>query len=179
MMLVPTQMPPTEFHRPLIIGRIGDGHAETVVASDAECAALALRRGLPAISALRCSFTLRPTGKSGFAADGRLVAWVIQTCVVSLEDFAAEIDEAFRIRFVPAERLGPTDDMGAVDDPDSEDEIPFHGTIIDLGEAASEQLALVLDPYPRAPGALHSEPDGHDDRPPHPFAGLAKRQSGG
>ena len=169
---------PPEFPRPLIIGRIGAGHAETIFASDAECLALAVRMGLPAITALRCSFTLRPTGKSGFATDGRLVARVVQTCVVTLEDFSTEIDEVFRIHFVPAERLAATDDMGAVDDPDSEDEIPYHGAIIDLGEAASEQLALVLDPYPRAPGALHVAPDAGGDSPPHPFAGLGKLRSG-
>ena len=65
-MSVPDPTPPPEFHRPLIIGRIGAGHTETLVATDAECAALALRMGLPAIIALRCVYTLRPTGKSGF-----------------------------------------------------------------------------------------------------------------
>ncbi len=169
---------PPEFHRPLIIGRIGAGHAETLVASDAECAALAQRMGLPAIVALRCSYALRPSGASGFVADGRLVAHIVQTCVVSLEDFPATIDEAFRVHFVPAARLDPGDDIGAIDDPDSDDEIPYHGTMIDLGEATAEQLALMLEPYPRAPGALHPEPDAGDDRPPHPFAGLGTRRSG-
>jgi len=173
----PDPSPPPEFHRPLIIGRIGAGHAETLVASDAECAALALRMGLPAISSLRCDFTLHPTGKSGFVADGRLTARVIQTCVVTLEDFPTVIDDAFRVHFVPAERLAPTDDMGAVDDPDSDDEIPYHGTTIDLGEAAAEQLALVLDPYPRAPDAVHTQLDDDQDRPPHPFAGLGRLRS--
>lgn len=177
-MSVPDPTPPPEFHRPLIIGRIGAGHTETLVATDAECAALALRMGLPAIIALRCVYTLRPTGKSGFAADGRILAQLVQTCVISLEDFPADIDEVFRVHFVPAERLAPTDDMAAVDDPESEDEIPYHGTLIDLGEATAEQLALVLDPYPRAPGALHAEPDASDDSPPHPFAGLRKLHSG-
>jgi hypothetical protein len=176
-MPVPELTSPAEFHRPLIISRIGAGHAETVVANDAECAALAERMGLPGIAALRCSFTLRPIRKSGFAADGRLVARLVQTCVISLEDFPVAIDEVFRVHFVPAERLGATDDMGAVDDPESDDEIPYHGTIIDLGEATAEQLALVLDAYPRAPGAAHAEPDSSDDRPPHPFAGLGKLRS--
>lgn len=174
MMSLPAPGPQPEFHRPLIIGRIGVGHAETLVASEAECAALARRMGLPAITALRCSFTLVPTGKSGFTADGRLTARVLQTCVVSLEDFAADIDDVFRVQFVPAERLAAADDMATVDDPDSEDEVPYHGTTIDLGEAAAEQLALVLDPYPRAPDAVHPAAEPADDQPPHPFAGLGR-----
>lgn len=177
MIPVPELTSPAEFHRPLIISRIGAGHAETLVATDAERAALAQRMGLPAISALRCSFTLRPIRKSGFVADGHLWAQVVQNCVISLEDFPVAIDEMFRVHFVPAERLVATDDMGTVGDPESEDEIPYHGTIIDLGEATAEQLALVLDPYPRAPGATHPEPDAPDDRPPHPFARLGRLRS--
>ena len=30
---------------------------------------------------------------------------------------------------------------------------PFDGSAIDIGEAAAQQLALALDPYPRAAGA--------------------------
>jgi hypothetical protein len=30
---------------------------------------------------------------------------------------------------------------------------PFEGDAIDIGEAVAQQLALALDPYPRAPGA--------------------------
>ena len=37
--------------------------------------------------------------------------------------------------------------------PDMPDEIVYEGINIDLGEAAAEQLALSLDPYPRHPGA--------------------------
>jgi hypothetical protein len=58
------------------------------------------------------------------------------------------------------------------DDPDPEamDEIVCACGIVDLGEAAAEQLALALDPYPRAPGAelpeIEMEPE------PHQFASL-------
>ena len=46
---------------------------------------------------------------------------------------------------------------------------------IDLGEAAAEQLALALDPYPRAPGAvleMEEEPEAA------PFAALAAFPAG-
>ena len=72
---------------------------------------------------------------------------VVRTCVVSLDDFETTLEEDFRVRFVPA---GTETDNP---DPEAEDEIPFAGTVIDLGEAAAEQLALSLDPYPRKPGA--------------------------
>lgn len=55
--------------------------------------------------------------------------------------------------------------------PESDDEIPFEGNQIDLGEAAAEQLGLALDPYPRMPGA--ELPEAEADVELHPFARLA------
>jgi uncharacterized metal-binding protein YceD (DUF177 family) len=107
--------------------------------------------GLPAVTALRCGFALvRETG-GRVAATGRLEAAVVQTCVVSLEDFEAPLTEDFVVHFVPE---GTEDDDP---DPDSVDEIPYGGDIIDLGEATAEQLALALDPYPRRPDAMLPE----------------------
>ena len=57
-------------------------------------------------------------------------------------------------------------------DLEAEDEIPYEGTSIDLGEAASEQLALALDPFPRKPGAeLPGSVGPHESGA---FAALAK-----
>ena len=42
------------------------------------------------------------------------------------------------------------------------------------GEAAAEQLALALDPYPRSPDAVL--PDVPDDPEAQPFAALAPLQ---
>ncbi len=59
----------------------------------------------------------------------------------------------------------------------SEDELPYEGGVLDLGEAAAEQLALALEPYPRAPGEeIEPREDASGQRP---FAGLAslRRQS--
>ncbi len=80
-------------------------------------------------------------------ARGHLQARVLQTCVVSLDEFEAAVDEIFSLRFVPEGT--ETDDP----DPESEDEMPYSGDVLDLGEAAAEQLALALDPYPRKPDA--------------------------
>jgi uncharacterized metal-binding protein YceD (DUF177 family) len=136
-----------ELHRPQPAARIGPEGLETQVeASPAECAALARRFGLPAVRALSCRFRLRPLAGGAIAADGLLRAEVVQVCVASLEEFPAAVTEAFTVRFVPAgsERDDP--------DPESVDEIPYEGGRLDLGEAAAEQLALALDPYPRKPG---------------------------
>jgi uncharacterized metal-binding protein YceD (DUF177 family) len=156
-----------EFHRPVTLDHIGPhGLDLTVEATLAECAALAVRMNLPAVLAISCAFHLIRESRDKVLARGVLQATVTQTCVISLDDFDASVQEVFQVRFVPAGE--ESDDI----DPESDDEIPFEGNIIDLGEAAAEQLGLALDPYPRMPGV---EMPALDDAPePHPFAVLRR-----
>ena len=155
-----------EMHRPIAVDRVGPhGHAAEIKATTAECAAIAGRLRLPSIASLRCRFQLHPLPGGRVAASGSLHVVLSQICVVTLEPFTATIKEEFRIRFVPDGR--ESDDP----DPESEDEIPYPDAEIDLGEAAVEQLALALDAYPRAPGAILAE--APDDDAALPFAGLA------
>ena len=158
-----------ELHRPVAADRLGDKGLETVVqASEAECAALARRMQLPSVLSLTCRFRLKRVGPDVIEAHGDLQARVVQTCILTLEDFETGVAERFDIRFVPAGQETESDD------PEAEDEIPFEGGMIDLGEAAAEQLGLALDPYPRQPGA--TLPDMEPDETPHPFAALATRR---
>jgi uncharacterized metal-binding protein YceD (DUF177 family) len=156
-----------EFHRPMSLDRIGPhGLDVTAEASAAECSALAVRMNLPAVLALSCAFHLIREGRDIVLARGVLRARVTQVCVVSLDEFEAAVEEVFQVCFVPAGE--ETDDI----DPESDDEIPYEGNAIDLGEAAAEQLALALDPYPRMPGV--EMPEVADEAEPHPFAALRR-----
>jgi uncharacterized metal-binding protein YceD (DUF177 family) len=163
--------PRPELPRPVATHRITAGEtAFEVIASPAECAAIALRLGIVAVGSLHCRFALRrgdDAARGEIVAAGVLRARVVQDCVVSLDPFEADVAEDFRVGFVHAGT--ETDDL----DPEADDEIPYQGETIDLGEAAVEQLALALDPYPRSPGAeLPAElaPDRVS-----PFAALARR----
>jgi len=154
-----------ELHRPIAVERVGPaGYDVTIEASATECAALARRMDLPGVLALRCDFHLERDAAGGVIARGHLLARVVRTCVVSLEDFAAVVEERFTVRCVP-EGAESEDD-----DPESPDEITYADDTLDLGEAAAEQLALALEPYPRAPGAVL--PDLPDDVDATPFAAL-------
>ncbi|HLJ06828.1 MAG TPA: DUF177 domain-containing protein [Acetobacteraceae bacterium] len=155
-----------ELHRPVAVDRVGPGGLDvTVEAATDELPALAHRMGLPAVLSLTCTFHLHRDPAHRLVARGRLHAEVMQTCVISLEDFPATVDEKFTVNFVPAGE--ETED----DDPSSPDEISYENGMIDLGEAAAEQLALALDPYPHAPGA--ELPDSANDPEDHQFAALA------
>jgi uncharacterized metal-binding protein YceD (DUF177 family) len=154
-----------ELHRPVAIERVGrTGLGVTAEANAAECAALAQRMNLPAVLSLVCEFRLERDIAGDLLAYGRLTARVVQTCVVSLEDFNATIEERFTLRCVPDGK--ESDDI----DPEAPDEISYADGILDLGEAAAEQLALALDPYPRAPGAVL--PEVPDEPAEQPFDGL-------
>jgi uncharacterized metal-binding protein YceD (DUF177 family) len=162
--------PEVELHRPVPTDRIPvGGQMVEVKASADECNAVARRMGIPGVDRLQCRFTVtRPLqGKDGeIVAEGWLRARLKRECVVSLEVFGTEVEERFRVRFVP---LGTASEA---DDPESDDEIEYDGAAIDLGEAAVEQLALTLDPYPRKPGA--ALPESATDLESGPFAGLAR-----
>jgi uncharacterized metal-binding protein YceD (DUF177 family) len=156
-----------EFHRPVSLDRIGShGLDLTVEANAAECSALAVRMNLPAVLAVSCTFHLIREGRDIVMARGALRALVRQICVVSLDEFDATVEETFQVCFVPSGE--ESDDI----DPESDDEIPFEGNQIDLGEAVAEQLGLALDPYPRMPGS--EMPEVVDEPEPHPFAALRR-----
>ncbi|HEX5325252.1 MAG TPA: DUF177 domain-containing protein, partial [Acetobacteraceae bacterium] len=89
-----------ELHRPVAIERIGPAGLDYVVeASVAECTALSRRLGLPAVLALSCRFRLRCLPGSVVAARGTLTARIVQTCVVSLDEFETTLREEFSLRF--------------------------------------------------------------------------------
>ena len=157
-----------ELSRPVALDRVGpQGITLDVEAGDAELQAVARRLGVPSVQRLGCTFRVRRIGPSLIEAQGTLHAAIEQVCVVSLDAFVQDVQEAFTVHFVPS---GTEDDDA---EPDAVDQIPYEGSVVDLGEATVEQLALALDPYPRKPGAILS--DASQDGLSGPFAALAGR----
>ena len=162
----------SEMTRPVAVDRVGAAGLDMVVeANPAELAAIAARLMLPGVDRLRCSFRLKRLQDSVIEASGTLTAGVTQTCVVTLDDFRQAVTEEFTVRFVP--EGSESED----DDPESPDQIPYPAGLIDLGEAAIEQLALALPPYPRQPGLPEPEEEPQDvpdaQQAPGKFAALA------
>lgn len=172
-----------EFPRPYRLG-LTEPRSVTLRANAAECAALASRFAIPGVEKLEATLTLMPESGGVIRVKGRLAADVVQECVVTLEPVAQHVDSPLDLRILPPGT--PATD----DDPDSPDEIETHGDSVDLGEVVAEQLALALDPWPRAPDAAIPpelvaesgeeplEPEaGMDDTPagrPNPFAALSR-----
>ncbi|GAB6966435.1 DUF177 domain-containing protein [Komagataeibacter kakiaceti JCM 25156] len=139
-----------EFSRPMAVGRIPAKGMETVVeASEDECRRLVKRLGIVGLRNLSCRYRLKPGRGGEVLAEGWLTAHVTQECVVSLEAFEDVLAESFTVRCIPAERFREEDEI----DPFAVDEVPYERDSIDLGELATEELSLALDPYPHKPGS--------------------------
>ncbi|QGZ33123.1 YceD family protein [Stappia indica] len=128
-------------------------------------------------------FELRRWRRDGVAVEGNLKARASQTCVVTLAPVEQVIDERFSLRFDPdAQALAGIADDGEIDVDAFAEDPPdlLEGSRIDLGAILCEQLALALDPFPRAPGAELPDDFGDeggeeaDDKPPSPFAALER-----
>lgn len=137
------------------------GRAFVGVAGEQERAQLARRFDLVALAHLEVRGAVTPArGGMAVLLSARLRAEVTQTCVVTLAPVASRLDVQFK-RLYAADAPGEfadADQHGDVNggeiqlDGDDDDIDPLVGGLIDVGEAAAEQLALELDPYPRAPG---------------------------
>jgi uncharacterized metal-binding protein YceD (DUF177 family) len=122
------------------------GIERTLEATPEECRMLAERFDLVAVERLVGRASLDRSGDV-VRLRGRLEAHVVQSCVISLEEVRSTVDEAFECRFTRP-GAGVPDDLAW--DQDIE---PLEGTELDVGEIFAQQLALALDPYPRAADA--------------------------
>ncbi len=170
--------------QPLALDRIDARGDEFRLTADAETRSLlAARFDLVAIDALSAILSVRRRRQGALiAVAGNLTAQVQQTCVVTLEPFAASVAEAIDLSFAPAAAVAAQEiDVSGLDDPE-----PLESDALDLGEIVAQALSLALDPYPRAPGIAFVdiiEDAGDAPEPerqvPSSFASLAKLKLGG
>jgi len=134
-----------------------------------ERAALAARFDLVSLDAFRAELRLVPAHDgSVLRLTGSIKARVVQRCVVTLGPVDSAVEVPVDIVLKPADTL-----TGEIDT--EEDVEPYWNDRIDIGEIAAEELALALDPYPRAPDAGPRGAGGHIEGkpPPGPFDALA------
>lgn len=157
-----------------------DGQTLTIEASASEREVLASLYQIPAIEALTATLRLERAGQGGARVAGAVHAEFTQVCVVSLEEFAATLDEVIDVKFAPrpddesdrrSTRHAETVSIADGDEPD-----PVVEGKIDVGALAAEFFALGLDPYPRKPGVEFVAPD-ESTPADSPFAALAARRA--
>ena len=168
-----TRQPEPEFSFILHPSELEDTETtyELTAESD-ECAALSERFQLKAIEGFNFILKMKPLRKeNAIRLRGKLYATVVQSCVVSMVLVTNIIEEEFEIFFREESQI---DNSGNENIDRFE---PYLADTIDIGEIASEELALAIDPYPRAAGiatdALGPYLGKREDPGTKPFAGLA------
>ena len=152
-----------------------------IIANEAKRKALAAAYDLVAVKGLSATVSVSPVPGGGVSVEGRVVADIVQTCVVSLVPVDAHIDETFEVRYVRDPRKQPKVGAEVVVDPAAPDPPELLiGPTIDVGEIVEEYFVLAIDPYPHAPGAtlpadVLEEAESVEDSP---FAALAKLAKG-
>lgn len=162
------------FAHQLRLDQIRDGERLDLVADDSERSAIAKRLGLSSLERLEAHVCVARTAEI-VRAEGRLVAALDQSCVVTGNPIAAHVDEPFAILFVPEPPPGKAEEEIELGEADC-DTVFYDGAVIDLGSAIADTLALSLDPYPRSASAdaALKEAGVLTEEQASPFAILAK-----
>ena len=153
-----------------------------IEANAAEREALARRFGLVSLDRLTATVRLHKVDRNAVRLDADFDADVVQSCVVTLQPVAAHVSDSISVIFAPEIPLAPNAELDLSPIAEELPE-PLTGSEIDVGEAVAQQLALVIDPYPRAPG-VRFEPANYPGLAPNrpedgPFAALASLRKTG
>lgn len=164
-------------HR-LRLDEIRDGERLDLAADDAERRSIADRLGVGALDRLEAHVSLSRTGPV-IRAEGRIVASLEQSCVVTGEPVAAHIDEPFALMFMPEPKSSGHEEEVELGEEDC-DVVFYDGAVIDLGSAIADTLALSIDPYPRSASAdaALKEAGVLTEEQASPFAALAALKKG-
>lgn len=128
-----------------------------IEADERQRARLARDHGLSGVTSLRADLLVSGWKRNGVRIAGRVVADIVQECVVTLEPVHDHIDEEIAATFLPEDSKLGREGFGLggeilidVDGPDSPE--TFSGDRIDVGALAEEYFGLAIDPYPRKAG---------------------------
>ena len=154
------------------VGRLPrKGMPVVVEANEKQRAALAREHDLAGVERYRAELTVEPWKRNGVRVSGKVLADIVQECVVTLDPIHNHIDETFEAIFLPEDsRLGREgfhvggEIVLEPDGPDSPE--TFDGDTLDVGALAEEHFGLAIEPYPRKETAALPEAVVPADEPP-------------
>jgi hypothetical protein len=151
-----------EFSRIVKIDDIGPGELKLELRADVPAlAGVAERLGLSRLKELSAKVTLSRQDQHDTRVCVDFSANLVQCCVVSLEDVATEIVDTFSVIYSSERGPSDEDDDVVIDAFEDDPPEPVIDGCIDVGELVVQHLSLVIDPYPRAPGAV--APEGSEE----------------
>lgn len=161
-----------EFSYIIKLDEIGNQESNYAIKANAkECQALAERLKIKEIKYFNVKASLIKHSSHLVKVKGSFEAEVVQTSVISLEDFSSLISESFSTSFSKRFESRQVVDIDLEED---DIEILEHNQI-DIGELATEYLALALPNFPRQEGEVFSYSNKEQDienKEKNPFAVL-------
>lgn len=156
----------------------------SLVASASDRAELIQRFKILALDLLEADVDVRVTAKPDTIwISGTIKASLTQQCIVTLGEVPETIDEHFELMLVSPEIAEQYDEDELYADPDAADYDAFEGEVLPLGEIVAQTLSVMMDPYPRRPGAEIKPVASKDvsineevQKKPNPFSVLSKLQ---
>ena len=148
-------LPDLPYSEPVRLHQVAGGVKRTLEPDAAARARIVKALDLASLDAFTAEMELAPSA-AGWRLSGRVRASLAQTCGITLEPLALEIDAPFSLTLAEAVEEEDADEIVITLDDESPDLI--ENGQIDLGQYAVEQLALQLDPFPRKPGAEFVQP---------------------
>jgi len=168
-----------ELSRPVVVDELPNhGRKVDLQSTPEEMVAVAKRLGLTTLVQFEGVIRIRPEIGREIDVEGEIVVSFEQACVVTGEPVEQIMTFDLKRRYSEdATKFdGVDDDDDIISAPMDDGPDPIEDGIIDVGEAAVEELALQIPLYPRAADAEFNdivEDNGEDDDKPNPFAKLA------
>ena len=173
---------PPPYAYPFELASLSDRGVELALSPDpAERARIAA--WLDALEVPRLDATIRLSRRDDglYSYDAEFTADVVQACVVTLEPVpshhSGSATRLYRVIAKARRRSSRNEDMEArAEARGTDDDAPevLASSLLDLAAPVLEELSLMLDPYPRAPGVTFEPPKDDSKEADSPFAVLAK-----
>ncbi|HEY4941809.1 MAG TPA: YceD family protein [Rhizomicrobium sp.] len=179
-----TQPPP--FQEIYDLGDLSRGGVDLrISASGEELVRIARWANVEKVESFSATMTLRKHAANSFSLDADLTADIVQGCVVTLEPVRSHVErQVHRALHLTAPIRHRGDASVALTELAGEDDVPEEIDSLDYDLAAPllEELALAIDPYPRAPGVEFAAPAEAAEaaaKPESPFAVLKSLKNRG
>lgn len=127
---------------------------------------------------LEIDYKIQPLRSGLYRLTGRLLADIVQPCVITLEPVEQHIDEALNIELRPTDMLPESAD-GEQDILQAPDIEPIEDDVVNVGLIVLEHLSTAIDPYPRLPGAELDVANAAAGQGAKPFEVLRKLKGPG
>ena len=171
---------PPFYHR-FDLAKVSEREAKiTLTPSAPERVAIANWLGALSVESFEAVVRIARTGDDRYSYDAEFAVGVTQACVVTLEPVSSTLEGEFHRSYVIAPKTARRETeqsrsrkIEVIATEEDEPELVV-GSEIDLAAPILEELALALDPYPRAPGAELPATEAPQPVDEGPFAVLKK-----